>query len=511
MTASASKRVIKNTAYLYAKTLITMFVLLWTTRIVLNSLGTIDFGIYDVVAGAIAMLGFLNAAMANTIQRFLNHAQGEGNFEKQKVIFNIGVILHGIIALIVAIFLLILMYFLFHGILNIPADRTFAAKTVYIGLVVSTFFTIMGVPYDSALNAHEDMLYYSIVGIIEAFLKLAVAFAVAHTTSDKLIIYGVLMASIPVISMTIMRIYCKKHYEECNIRPRKYFDKQVLREMISFAGWNFLGTSSGVIGNHGNSIVLNHFYGAALNAVAGIANQIQGMLSVLSAGMLKALNPIIFKSEGEGNIDRMIQYSYKGCKYSFLLLGILAFPMLAETHFFLELWLKKVPDWAVVFARLQLIRALLEQLTISLDRSLQATNHIKEINIFSLLFNLLPILVLSILYSRGFLPYWHFVVAITMMVLVPSTLRVWYCMKYCNLIIKDYVQQVLMPCLVVTTSTFIAFCMTRYALVNSSSSMALSLFVILVVFVLSSYLCMPKEEQSYVQTLTRRIKRRILK
>ena len=159
--SSTANRVVKNTGFLYAKMGITMFISLYTTRLILNSLGAADFGIFNIVGGAIAMLGFLNAAMAGATQRFMSYSEGEGNKKKQKSIFNISILLHFFIALAAGIALLIAGYFFFNGILNIPADRIFAAKVVYGSLIVSTMFTVMSVPYDAVLNAHENMKYYA--------------------------------------------------------------------------------------------------------------------------------------------------------------------------------------------------------------------------------------------------------------------------------------------------------------------------------------------------------------
>lgn len=314
---STASRVAKNTGYLYAKMGITMFISLYTTRLVLNSLGDVDFGIFNIVGGAIAMLGFLNAAMAGATQRFMSYSEGEGNKEKQKQIFNISIVLHTAISLLVGVVLLVVGYFFFHGILNIPPDRQFAAKVVYGSLIVSTMFTVMNVPYDAMLNAHENMRYYAIVGIIESLLKLAVAFAVVYTTSDKLIVYGMLMAVMPLITLTIMRVYCHRRYEECIWAPRRYFDHGLMREMTGFAGWNFVSTTLAMVGYYGQGIVLNYFFGPLLNAAYGIVTQLNGQLLVLSNNMLKALNPVIVKNEGTKNRHKMLDISLFGNKLSF--------------------------------------------------------------------------------------------------------------------------------------------------------------------------------------------------
>lgn len=338
--SSVANRVIKNTGFLYAKMGITMFISLYTTRLILNSLGASDFGIFNIVGGAIAMLGFLNAAMASATQRFMSYSEGEGDKEKQKSIFNVSFILHLGISFVVGIALLIAGYFFFNGILNIPPDRVFAAKIVYGSLIVSTMFTVMTVPYDAAMNAHENMKYYAIVGIFESLLKLAVAFACVYTSSDKLIVYGSLMACVPLITLSIMRIYCHRHYEECIIAPRKYWQKDLMKKMTSFAGWNFFSSSVTMISGYGQGIILNNFFGTVLNAAQGIALQINGQLQVLSSNMLKAVNPILGKSVGAHNTELLIKSTILGAKYAAALYSLVAIPLFIKAPYILEIWLK---------------------------------------------------------------------------------------------------------------------------------------------------------------------------
>lgn len=214
------------------------------------------------------------------------------------------------------------------------------------------------------------------------FLKLGVAIAIVHTSMDKLVLYAVLMMIVPIATYVMMKIWCKSHYEECVISIKQYYDKGLARQMISFSGWSLLGTTSNLVGNYGSSIVLNHFFGTVLNAVMGIANQFQGMLLVLSSGMLRSINPVIYKS-GENNPERLMYYSFMGCKYSFLLLAVFAIPVMAEAPFILHIWLEDVPEWAVLFVRLQLFRCLLEQLSTTFNKSLESVGKIKELNIYT--------------------------------------------------------------------------------------------------------------------------------
>lgn len=230
-TKNAANRVAKNTGILYARMAITVFISLYVTRLVVAALGTKDFGIFNIVGGAIAMLTFLNVAMASASQRFMSYVHGEGNQIKQKRIFNVSVILHFLIGIAVVLLLEIAGYFFFNGILKIDSERVYAAKLIYQFLIVSTFFTIISVPYDAVINARENMLFVAVTGIIEALLKLAIAFYITFTNNDKLISYGLLMALLTILLLIIKRIYCHLKYEEVVINIRKYFDKALFKEI----------------------------------------------------------------------------------------------------------------------------------------------------------------------------------------------------------------------------------------------------------------------------------------
>lgn len=451
---STASRVAKNTGYLYAKMGITMFISLYTTRLVLNSLGDVDFGIFNLVGGAIAMLGFLNAAMARATQRYMSYSEGEGNKEKQKQIFNISIVLHAAISILVGVVLLVAGYFFFHGILNIPPDRQFAAQVVYGSLIVSTMFTVMSVPYDAMLNAHENMRYYAIVGIIESLLKLAVAFVVVYTISDKLIVYGVLMAVIPLITLTIMRVYCHRRYEECVWAPRRYFDRGLMKEMFGFAGWNFISTTLAMVGLYGQGLVLNYFFGPLLNAAYGIVNQLNGQLLVLSNNMLKALNPVIVKNEGAKNRHKMLDISLFGNKLSFFLLLFPAIPFMIEAPVILKWWLKNVPEWTVLFLYLCLAKAIIEQLFVTLYTTVLAQGNIKGLTINNGLLYIISLIFSTIMFSLGASPAWLYISSIIFIAIGTGISRLYYCKKLCGLSINAFVTNVIMRSLLLFIVVF---------------------------------------------------------
>ena len=458
---STANRVIKNTIWLYVKVGVQLFTTLWATRIILNTLGASDFGIFNIVGGAIAMLGFLNTSMAVATQRFMSYSEGEGNSEKQKQIFNVSILIHLSIAVIIILALVILGFVFFNGLLSIPSGRENAAYWVYASLIVSTVFTIISVPYDAVINAHENMRFYSIVGIFQAVLKLLIAFACIYVTYDKLITYGILMACIPGISFVILLSYCHKKYDECIIDIRKYYNKEVFKEMIDFAGWNFLGISSSMIGNYSQTIILNHFFGVLVNAAMGIITQLCGQLMVLTNNMMKAVNPVITKFAGSKNEEDMLRWSFTACRFSYLLLAWIAIPFCFESNYILRIWLKNVPEWTVIFLRLQLIRTLLEQLSLGMNTALNAQNRIKKLNIQSAYLFSIAIIAICLLFYLGFPPYMVFIVMIALVV-IQTLLKLQLCHKYIGMGYGSYLKEVFLP------SAYLTIAMLTVGIVTSS-------------------------------------------
>jgi O-antigen/teichoic acid export membrane protein len=444
---STSSRVIKNTGYLYVKMGITMFVSLYSTRLILASLGASDFGLFNVVGGAIAMLGFLNSTLANATQRFMSYAEGEGYLEKKRSIFNVSVILHILIAVATIIILIAAMYPLFNGIFNIDEGRTKAAVIIYFSLVFSTVLTIINVPYDAVMNAHENMLYYSIVGIFESLLRLGIAFICVYTSKDKLIVYGILMACVPLITLTIMKIYCHRHYDECVLAPRKYWDGTLVKQIASFFGWNFLTAITSLFSIQGIGIVLNHFFGTVLNAAQGIAQQVNGAVSNFSVNMMKALNPVITKSAGAKNIAAMNRATIAGCKFSSLLTMFFAIPLSIEIHYVLSIWLKEVPAWASTFVVLQLIQGIILQMANSASTAIYAQGDIKNYAIWKSIMNSLPLFITWGAFKCGGGPVWLYIPMIIVWGLCGDFVIIYYAKKKCDLDVKKYYYSVLLPIL----------------------------------------------------------------
>lgn len=451
---TVTTRIIKNTGFLYGKMIITVFISLYTTKLILNSLGPSDFGIFNIVGGIIGMLGFLNSTMANASLRFMSFAEGEGCLDAKRKIFNVSFILHLAIAIVTVVLLLGVMYPLFNDILNIVPNRVHSAKIVYICLVVSTVLTIVNVPYDAVMNAHENMFYYSIIGILESLLRLLVAFACMFTSHDKLIVYGILMALIPLLTLSIMKIYCHKHYQECHFSLRQYWDVKLVKQIASFSGWNFLTATSSLFSAQGIGIVLNHFYGTVLNASQGIANQLSGQMSSFSKNMMKAVNPVIVKSAGAKNLRGMNVVTIASCKYSTYLTLIFAIPFMIEMPYILKIWLKDVPDWASLFCILQIIQTVICQMADSASTAVYAQGDIKGYAIYKSVMNAMPVLLAYLSLRLGGAPYWIYIPMIVIWAIGGNVVIIAYAKSKCGLVVKDYFKGVFFPVIGVSLVMF---------------------------------------------------------
>jgi len=442
----AAHRVAKNTGILYVRMAITVFISLYATRLILAALGVADFGLFNVVGGVIAMLGFLNSSMAGATQRFMSFAQGAGDLEKVKRIFNMSTLLHAGIAVLMVLILEIAGYFFFNGILNIAPNRLEVAKIIYHFMVASTFFTVLSVPYEAVITSHENMMFYAILGVLEAVLKLAIALYLAYSAYDHLIAYGFLMAALSIFLLILRRIYCHRYYAECVLNFRTYYEKSLLKEMTSFAGWSLLGSASSMILGYGQNIIINIFFGTAVNAAQAVARQISAQLSVLSLTLMKALNPMIDKSEGAGDRELMMKATFVGTKVSFFLLSFLFVPFFLEMPYLLHLWLKVVPDYTMIFCYVMLIGSLLEQFYLPLNNAIAAVGKIKTFQKIDSLLNLLPMGIAYFFYELGFPPQIFYIITIVFILI--KLINTLYSAKInCGLNIPTFLNEIVVKCL----------------------------------------------------------------
>jgi len=376
MPSENSKRIAKNTLFLYFRMLITMAVSLYTSRVVLNTLGVEDYGIYNVVGGVVLMFSSINTTMATAVQRFMNFEMGRKDQKKLNLIFNTSIILHIGIAFIIFILIESIGVWFLNTKMNIAPERMGAANWVLQFSLFAFVVTILSVPYNAAIIANERMKAFAFISIFEVSLKLLIVFMLVWFSFDKLKLYAVLVFVVSVIIRIFYGIYSKRHFEECHFHWQ--WDKALFKEMTFFAGWNMIGVTSGLLRTQGVNIVLNLFFGTVINAAMGIANQVKQAIESFVNNFLTALNPQITKSYAAGERSYLMNLVFRGSRYGFYLLLFLTLPVLIETEFILRAWLKIVPEYAVIFVRLILILSIIESLSKTLIQTMFATGEIRN-------------------------------------------------------------------------------------------------------------------------------------
>ncbi len=367
-------RLAKNTMFLYIRMIFIMAVTLYMSRVVLRELGVEDFGVFNVVAGVVAMFGFLNSSMSSTTQRFISYSLGkdDGNLNK---VFSTCVLTHVVMALAVLVLIESVGLWLLYNKMVIPEDRMDAAFWVFQFSAVSTVFTVMSIPFNADIIAHEKMSAFAYISIVEVCLKLLIVFLLGIGHADKLILYGLLLLVVQCgIFFTYMG-YCFKNFRES--RSRLVLEKKLFGEVFSFAGWNLWGNLASVLYSQGLNVLLNMFFGPVVNAARGLANQVDGAIRLFASNFQMAVNPQIVKTYAAKEMESMHRLVFSSSKFSYFLLLALSLPVMIEAPVVLRLWLGVVPDWTVSFLRLMLIVVIIDSVANPLMISASATGRIK--------------------------------------------------------------------------------------------------------------------------------------
>lgn len=374
-TTSNNKRIAKNTLFLFFRMLLTMAVSLYTSRVVLNTLGVEDYGIYNAVGGFVALFAVVSNSLSASISRFITYELGKVNRGKVNEIFSTAVFMQFVISSCV-IFLSITVgaWFLNYK-MTIPEERLFAANCVFYLSVITFVVNLISVPYNACIIAYERMKAFAYIGIVEAVGRLGIAFAIMISSIDKLILYASLMCIFAVFIRLLYGWYCKRNFIECHFKW--HYDKSLIKEIFCFAGWNFIGAASGVLKDQGINVLLNIFCGPAVNAARGIAIQVSTAVTQFSSNFMTAINPQITKSFAAKEYDYSFNLICKSARFSFFLLFIISLPVLLETNTILTLWLKIVPDHLINFTRLVLSIVLIDSLSQGLVTLMLATGRIK--------------------------------------------------------------------------------------------------------------------------------------
>lgn len=374
-----NKRIAKNTIVLYGRMLVMMFIGLFTSRVVLNALGVEDYGINNVVGGFLGLFAIVTQSMSSTISRYVTFELGRNNAKDANKVFCTSVNIQVLYALVIVLLAETIGLWFLNTKLVIPETRLFAANVVYQLAVVSMVINLISVPYDACIVAHERMSAFAYITLYDAVAKLVIAYLLYLHIMDNLIFMALLNTGVAWSQRAIYLKYCKKNFAECNYHL--IFDKGLLKRMFGFAGWNLIGSSSAVLRDQGGTVLLNMFFGPAVNAAQGIAAQINGKVMAFAGSFMTAMNPQITKSYASGDMDYLYKLIYKGSRFSFCLMLFFALPVWLNTHFVLKVWLGIVPDHTVWFARLMMCFVMLEALSNTIVIAVKATEKIKKYQI----------------------------------------------------------------------------------------------------------------------------------
>lgn len=390
-TSSANKRIAKNTLVLYVRMLFTMGISLFTSRVILQTLGVEDYGISSVVGGVISMFTFINAAMVSSTQRYLNFELVRGDANQLRSVFSTSLQIHALIALAIIVLSETVGLWFLNEKLVIPEARMTAAMWVYQCSILSCAVSIMSTPYNAVIVAHEKMSAFAYISILDVSLKLLVVYLLVVLPFDKLIILSILTLLVQLFIRYIYTLYCHRHFPESYFQFR--FNKTLFKEMFGFAGWSFWGNLAAILYTQGLNMMLNIFFGPIVNAARGIAVQVQSAVQQFVGGFQTALNPQITKNYASNNLSQMHSLMFRSARFSFLLLFFLSLPVLMETNFILTLWLKTVPDDAVIFTQIMICISLIYTTANPCVIANQATGKVKiyQMVVGGILLLILPI------------------------------------------------------------------------------------------------------------------------
>lgn len=447
---TSNRRIAKNTIALYVRMVIAMLVSLYTSRVVLQTLGVDDFGTYGVVGGIVTLFAFINNTLVGSIQRFLNFEIGKNNSAGVTKVFSNGFHVQVIFAAIIVLLgETIGLYYLNHYI-NVPEGRMYAANWVYQFAIITTVLRIIRSPFNASMIAYERMTVFAVIGIVDVTMKLAIVYMLLISPFDKLITYAALGAIVS-LGITLYYVYYNNtRFKDCIIQ--RNIEKPLLKKMISFSGWSIFGSASLLATFQGVDLIINYFHGVAVNAALTIANQVYGAAYSLTSNFQTAFNPQITKTYAKGDMNVLYDLVYRTSRYSFFLVIICAIPLLFECNGLLTLWLGKVPHYTKEFCDFMVLICLIDALSGPLWMTAYATGNIKvyQIIISCILFLNFPITAACM--AIGLSPVWAIIVRL-LVAIAGFTYRIIYMVGKQKMPIKGYLLSVVKPCVFVFIPT----------------------------------------------------------
>lgn len=444
---NTKKRVILNSIVLYIKVILSMALTLVAMPLILKALGASDYGLYNLLAGIVGMLYFLNNSLSVSSQRYISVYMGTGDYHKINLVYNTSFYLHCLLG--VGIIILLEAGALFIGELNIEPNRLGTANIIYQLLIVTTFFRIISVPYDAIMNAHEDMVEFAIIELIDSLILLFIAIMIAFVPYDKLVFYSLSVSFTAVLNFLLKCLWCRYKYKKYRIRLFANKKELLTKEMSGFAGWNLFGGLAVMGRNQGVAIIINLFLGTISNAAYGIANQINGAMSSFSGTFQRAINPQLMKSEGMNDRPRLFRISNLTSKYSVLALSFFSIPLIIVMPEALGLWLKEdIPTFTMELCRCILIMTIVYQYSQGIMSAIQAVGDIKRYQIVMGTIILLNLPIAYVLLKFG-LPVYCITICYIVLELVSLIVRLILAKNLMSMPINDFINGVVRPTTVV--------------------------------------------------------------
>jgi len=481
-----NKRIAINTILLYIRMLFTMVISLYTSRVILQVLGADDFGIYNVVGGVVVLFSFLTNAMTSSTQRFLNYNLGLKNESKVSHIFNVSILTH------FTIFLLVLLL-----------SET---MWVYQMSVVTTLIGIMVIPYRASIIAAERMSIFAYVSILEVALKLVVVLVLSYMSFDNLVMYSILLTLVALLNFFIYQIECRR-----KLSFTKYhfvWDKSQYKEMMSFSSWYLFGGMAMVGAKQGINILINIFYNVAVNAAVGVANQVRNAVFGFITSFQTAFNPQIVKLYAAKDTEQLLALIYRSSKFSYYLLFIISFPILLFCKEILSIWLVNVPDYAVVFTQLVIIASFTEALSAPLWTAIGATGKVQKYQILVSLIVFLDVPLVYVAFKLGMHPTTAFVITLIIGVLA-YLYRLFYIRKFVPYHISQYIKKVVLPCCVVTVLSIpVPYILYGYG-TSTINTILLAIGTTAISTVITLFIGLDKSEKKIVKSIFNKMLKKI--
>lgn len=507
--STSNKRLAKNTILLYIRMIVMMLISFYTTRVILKALGEEDYGINSVVGVLVSMFSLLSSSLSGATSRFITYGLGRNNKEELQKTFSASVNINIILAIVVTIAIETVGVWFLNNKMTIDPSRLYAANWVLQCSTITFAIGLLSVPYNASIIAHEKMSVFAYMTIFDAVAKLAIAIGIKYYGSDKLILFAVLNILPIIISQIVYWQYCKRKFQECTYK--RVWDKKIFKEISTFAMWNFIGCTAGVLKDHGVNIAINLFTNTIVNAARGLAMQANGILWRFIQNFTMALNPQIIKEYAAGNLQRMHKLIFTGTRFSYFIFMFLSIPIFFEIETILRLWLGEYPPHTVLFTRLTLILTLAELVSQTLITAQSATGKIRNYQIVVGGILMLNYPISYLLLSYGMVPEITMVVAIIISQLC-LVARLYFLHTMVQLPVARFVKEVYLNVILVTIISAIP----PYICYTQLEPSLLRFLLLSILSVATSAACIyyigcNREERKVITTTLAKVKRKILR